>query len=344
MFFWILGVLIILAISIAVIGHLLSAPGYTGPKTDHFNGTSFTNLNGAKSKGFGDVFKWILRRDQGPWSQNYETTVGPKPTSSSEQLKITFVNHSTFLIQWNDINILTDPIWSERCSPVSFAGPARMRTPGIRYEDLPTIDMVLLSHNHYDHLDLPTVKKLESDFSPLFITPLGVSRFLAKKGIKNTLELDWWDETTNRLKITAVPAQHFSSRGMFDRDKTLWAGYVLEYEDKKVYFAGDSGYGPFFKKIGKKFGPIDVSLIPIGAYLPRWFMSPIHVSPDEAVRIHQDVKSRHSIAMHFGTFPLADEGQGKAEEDLILALEAGKVEQKAFVIPQEGEAITFPMD
>ncbi|MEQ8882195.1 MAG: MBL fold metallo-hydrolase, partial [Cyclobacteriaceae bacterium] len=202
-------------------------------------------------------------------------------------------------------------------------------------------DLVLLSHNHYDHLDISTVLRLEKAFQPTFVVPLGVSDYLKKNDIENTVELDWWEKTNQKPIITAVPAQHFSGRGFYDRDKSLWCGYVIEYQNKKIYFAGDSGYGSFFKDIGKKFGPMDISLIPIGAYLPAWFMTPIHVSPVESIKIHKDVKSKQSIAMHFGTFPLADDGMGRAEKDLIATLKKTRTSQESFLIPDEGKPLVF---
>lgn len=336
MLLWILLPLLLLAGATLLAGRGFSAPGHQGPATPHFDGSKFRNPSGAAAKGFNAVLKWLIKRDQGPWAKNYENFIGPAPAQSTQDLHITFVNHSTFLIQWNDLNILTDPIWSERCSPIPFAGPQRMRPPGIRFEDLPPIDAVLISHNHYDHLDLPTIKKIQEAFTPVFVVPLGVERQFEQLGITNVISLDWWQSTQVGLEIKAVPAQHFSGRGMFDRDKTLWSGFILTDGQQKVYFAGDSGYGAFFKDIGKKEGPIDVSLIPIGAYMPKWFMSPVHLSPEEAIKVHQDVGSRQSIAMHFGTFPLADEGQGKAEEDLILALAEYDIPQSSFIIPEEG--------
>lgn len=334
--------LLLLFVGLVVgIGWYISAPVYSGPSTPHFTGKKFVNKGEIEAGGFLSVIKWLLNRDSGPWTKSYEKSNHPKPVASSDRLVITFVNHSTFLIQWNDLNILTDPIWSERCSPFSFAGPQRMKPPGIPFDELPEIDMILISHNHYDHLDLPTVIDLNKTFNPLFIVPLGVGAFLKNNGIEKVVELDWWEETRNGVTIKAVPAQHFSGRGMFDRDATLWCGYVLQHEGWKVYFAGDSGYGPLFSEIGKREGPMNVSIIPIGAYLPEWFMSPIHISPAQAVQVHKDVKSAQSIAMHFGTFPLADEGQGKAEEDLILALDRLNVSQKEFLIPEEGVALKF---
>jgi len=341
MLWWVLGGLILFLVVFNLFGWWLSAPVYKGPESGHFKNGKFINPGGVKSKGFIDAMRWMISRDKGPWTKNYNTDVGDKPAESSEELVITFVNHSTFLIQWNMLNILTDPVWSERCSPFSFAGPQRMRPPGINFEDLPHIDIILLSHNHYDHLDINTVLQLESKYSPVFVVPLGVKAYLTKKGVKNVVELDWWGSTNPGIPIKALPAQHFSGRGTFDRDKTLWCGYLLEVNGKKLYFAGDSGYGEFFKEIGKNEGPMDISLIPIGAYEPKWFMSPIHVSPAQAIQIHKDVNSQQSVAMHFGTFTLADEGQGKAEEDLILELDKQGISQEKFIIPSEGTPIKF---
>lgn len=323
------------------VGNLISTKPYTGPVSGHFDGKRFINPGKVKAKGGADLFKWLIGRDQGPWTNNYETFVGEKPEPASDtKIRITFVNHSTFLIQWKKLNILTDPVWSDRCSPFSFVGPQRMRPPGIQFEDLPNIDLVLLSHNHYDHLDIKTIIELEKKFQPKFIVPLGVADFLKNHEVSKIDELDWWSEIKHQITITAVPAQHFSGRGFFDRDRSLWCGYILEFDGRKLYFAGDSGYGDFFKEIGKR-GPMDLSLIPVGAYLPKWFMSPIHVSPGEAVKIHQDVKSKKSIAMHFGTFPLADDGMGRAEKDLKTALDQSGISAEDFIIPDEGSPLEF---
>jgi len=201
--------------------------------------------------------------------------------------------------------VVTDPVWSDRCSPVQFAGPARFRPPGVKFEDLPKVDVVVISHNHYDHLDKSTILDLIEKHDPIFVVPLGLDHLIKKWGATKIHSFDWWDkQKINSLNIQSVPANHFTSRGTFDRDQTLWCGYILNMNGHKIYFAGDTGYGDVFKEIGNRIGAIDVSLIPIGAYLPRWFMSPIHVSPKESVLIHKDVNSKHSIGMHFGTFAL----------------------------------------
>jgi L-ascorbate metabolism protein UlaG (beta-lactamase superfamily) len=321
-----LYILIIIISIIAIpqiIGFILSAPSYNGPKSDHFDGTYFSNISGAKVKGFRDIIKWQLNADRGEWYEVDMISDYPDVSQPSQgQWKVTFINHSTFLLQTGKLNILTDPIWSDRTSPVSFAGPRRKAPPGLRWEDLPKIDVVLISHNHYDHLDVPTVRKLWSEQAPRFYAPLGVSRYLKKLGVEKSTDMDWWEESqiTDEIGLACVPTQHFSGRGTFDRNKTLWAGYVLKTAAGNVYFAGDSGYGDFFKDIGEKYGPMEISMIPIGAYKPIWFMSPVHVSPIEAVQVHLDVGSKKSIAMHFGTFPLGEDGMDEPIDDLKKAL------------------------
>jgi len=336
-FFGLLGAFFFLVLGV---GYLLSGPSYKGPVSDHFNGKRFRNPSGIPANGFGDVFKYARTRKPDPVRFEKDAFIRKEPLSESptdNDINIVFVNHSTFLIQWNGLNILTDPIWSRRCSPFQFAGPGRVRLPGIKYDELPKIDLVLISHNHYDHLDVQTVKNITRDHDPVFITSLGVDLFLKKIGVKKVFALDWWE---SRLeldhKITAVPANHFSSRGIFDRDTTLWSGFVLEKNGKKIYFVGDTGYSDVFKQIGEKFNGFDLSLIPIGAYHPVWFMGPIHVNPDQAIQLHLDVKSKQSVAMHFGTFPLADDNEERSTRDFNKAMQDHHIDNDSFIIPEEG--------
>jgi L-ascorbate metabolism protein UlaG (beta-lactamase superfamily) len=328
--------------AILLISFMISAPRYKGPRLPHFDGRRFINPAGVKAKGFPDVMKWMFSRKRVPWTSNSAAMPGARPASVvNDGIKITFVNHSTFLIQVDGLNILTDPVWSKRTSPFSFIGPRRVRPPGIRFEDLPKIDVVLLSHNHYDHLDSNTVTALQDTFHPLFVEPLGVGRFLEEFGIASHIDLDWWTgtEVARKVYIEAVPAQHFSGRGLFDRDATLWCGYVVKTSHGNIYFAGDTGYNPStFKEIGARFSP-RVSIIPIGAYKPEWFMAPIHCSPAAAVQIHKDVKSPLSIASHFGTFPLADDGHDEAVTDLKAALLAEGISPGDFQALEEGSSI-----
>ncbi len=325
---------------IILIGFYLSAPGYKGEPSDHFDGKRFVNPLNVQPKGLADVFKWAVTRKPTRWENLPDDQYGEKPEISIDsKIRITFVNHTTFLIQLHGLNILTDPIWSQRAGPFSWAGPKRKRLPGIRFEDLPTIHAILLSHNHYDHLDINSLKKLWEKFRPKIFTSLGAGEYLRKQGIESISELDWWQQIqiNDALQLIAVPAQHFSGRGMFDRDSTLWLGFVITSEKGNIYFAGDTGYNSeTFKQIGERCSPILVSLIPIGAYLPRWFMGPIHCSPGEAVKIHKEVKSKNSIGSHFGTFALADEGREEPVIDLKKALDELNVPQEQFIVLKEG--------
>jgi L-ascorbate metabolism protein UlaG (beta-lactamase superfamily) len=218
-----------------------------------------------------------------------------------------------------------------------------MRPPGIAFEDLPHIHAVVLSHNHYDHLDVHTVRRLCKTYDPVFYVPLGVAAYVQKLGAAHVHELDWWQEVemTRGVRLTAVPANHFSGRGSADRDATLWCGYVIGMQAGRVYFAGDTGYGTFFPEIAQRCGAVDIAMLPIGSYKPRWFMSPIHTSPEEAVAIHKEVGARYSIGMHFGTFPLGDDGQTDPVVDLGAALRQQGVAADRFVTLEEGKAFDY---
>lgn len=247
------------------------------------------------------------------------------------------VNHATVLLQQKGSNILTDPIWSERCSPVSFAGPRRHRAPGVEFDHLPPIDTVLLSHDHYDHLDLPTLRLLAARGGCTFVTPLRVGRYLESKGIGPVRELDWGDSSTApNATIHAVPAFHFSGRSLFNRDRSLWCGYWIESAFGTVYFAADSGFGPHFQWIRERFGSPRVALLPIGAYSPRWFMGPVHMDPASAVDAHRILGAAASIAIHHGTFQLADDAIDTPRREL-LACAPGD----SFLILDNGQSAAF---
>jgi L-ascorbate metabolism protein UlaG (beta-lactamase superfamily) len=339
----ILIIIIVVFLVIIFMGWVFSAPVYQGPPSDHFDGRKFHNLGGMQPMGFKQLFKWMRTREKGEWKELKNVPFGPPPAGKVEgdSIVVTFINHSTFLIQTRGLNILTDPIWSEYASPVSFMGPKRMRPPGIRFEDLPTVDIILLTHNHYDHLDIETLKKLSAKFNAKIYCPLGVGLYLAKEGIGNITEMDWWGETEieQGLSLICTPAQHFSGRGMFDRDRTLWSGFALKTDKGSIYYSGDTGYGDFFKEIAQRLSPIRLSFLPIGAFKPEWFMSSIHTSPDDAVRIHQILKSPQSIGMHFGTFPLADDGMNEAGETLKDVLKKEGISENEFIVPEEGVSI-----
>ena len=330
--------------SVIITGWLLSAPPYKGPLSDHFNGKKFINPGGIKSAGFRELWKWMRKRERGAWTKRMNVPSGPAPLARVEghEIVVTFINHSSFLIQTMGLNILTDPVWSRRAGPNSFSGPERMRPPGIRFEDLPEINVILLTHNHYDHLDVEAEKRLVNKFEPVIYCPLGVGQYLKKKGINNFIEMDWWHETefNEHLSILCTPAQHFSGRGTFDRNRTLWSGFALRTVQGSIYYSGDTGYGDFFKAIAEKISPVRLSFLPIGAFKPSWFMSPIHTSPADALKIHREIGSSISIGMHFGTFPLADDGQDDPVNELRkLKLEGGYSEEE-FIVLEEGEAWT----
>jgi L-ascorbate metabolism protein UlaG (beta-lactamase superfamily) len=326
-----------------LLGWIFSAPAYSGPVSDHFDGKKFYNPWGIKAHGYKELMKWARTRERGLWQQVRDNGFREIPPAiiEGDSIRVTFVNHSTFLIQTQGLNILTDPVWSERASPLSFAGPERMRPPGIRFEDLPKIDIILLTHNHYDHLDIRTMKMLARGHAPLIYCPLGVGKYLMRKGISGIKEMDWWDSLAiaGGFKLVCTPAQHFSGRGMFDRDRTLWCGFALMNERGSIYYSGDTGYGDFFSQIAERISPIRLAFLPIGAYKPAWFMSPIHTSPADALRIHQEIGSAISIAMHFGTFPLADDGMEEAVRDLEVAKEREGVQNDEFIYLGEGKAI-----
>lgn len=309
-------------------GCVFAGPKYRGPVTDHFDGERFHNLvPQPPSAGAGGMLKWVMNRDPGPWRSYEEFPPGPPPPHrvGPGELRVTFVNHASVLVQLDGLNVLTDPQWSEYASPVSFAGPRRRRPPGIRFEDLPPIDVIVISHNHYDHLDLPTLRRLVAAFPNVRIyTPLGVDLLLEREHLPHQPSLDWWQQVTLSpdVKLISVPVQHFSARGLGDQNCTLWSGWVLEGPSGRTYFGGDTGYGPHFKMVRERLGASRVALLPIGAFRPEWFMGHVHVSPSEAVQAAIDLDASTSVGMHFGTFPLADDGQDEPVQKLEESLKA----------------------
>lgn len=292
--------------------------------SDHYNGKIFHMPDGGmQPKSFIDLMKWKFSTGNESWPNKVEPALVqtvPAP-AVTDRMVVTFVNHATFLIQVDGINILTDPIWAKRASPFSFTGPKRAHDPGIAFENLPKIDIVIISHNHYDHMDSETITKLEDKFAPKFIVPLANFEIMKTFGAKNIIELDWWDPIvlSPDLKITLTPSKHWSARSLWDKQEALWGSFYIETKKLKVYFAGDTGYGPHFQETFKKLGAPDLSLLPVGAYEPRWFMKDAHMNPEEAVLAHLDLQAKHSIGMHFGTFKLTDEAIDTPLKDLQLA-------------------------
>ena len=312
-------------------------------RSAHYKNGRFFNPD-TPSQRFSQFLKWVTHRKAGSWRKFIPSTPGPKPPEriSGSDLRVTFVNHATFLLQTEGLNFLTDPVWSERVSPVSFAGPRRHRAPGILFNDLPPVDAILLTHNHYDHLDIPTLKMLIDRDHPQIFCPLGLTRLLTKIGFKDIHELDWWQQMEwNRVRIHCVPAQHFSARGPFDRDRTLWCGWIVKTSAGEIYFAGDTGFGSLFEEIAREFRNIHVALLPIGAYEPEWFMGTIHMTPEQAVHAHAILGASVSIATHFGTFSLADDGETDPVDRLRKAL-IGSRRSGSFFVPEEGEGYGIP--
>jgi L-ascorbate metabolism protein UlaG (beta-lactamase superfamily) len=286
----------------------------------HFDGSHFYNPNADQARGWRDFLRWKLssRPERSPkFISDVQQSVPPRQFGATG-LGITLVNHSTVLLQQRSGNILTDPIWSERASPFSWIGPRRRRLPGVRLEDLPPLAFVLISHDHFDHLDLPTLELLVSRQPTTIVVPARLGRLLRSRKIGSVYELDWGESLAlANVRVHCVPAVHFSARGLFDRNKTLWCGYLIEAQDRFVYYAGDTGFGVHFEQIREKFGCPYVALLPIGAYEPRWFMSPIHMAPEEAVRAHRILGAKTSIAIHHGTFQLADDGPDTPSRELL---------------------------
>jgi len=280
----------------------------TPQKSDHFDGRRFVNPTGVAPQPFSAVPRMLLE-PRTAWPSRVDVEPQRPPALDGASAVLTFIGHATFLIQTAAGNILTDPMYSGRAGPLNVFGPRRVRQPAVRFEDLPPIATVLLSHNHYDHCDLRTLGTLAKRFDPVVVTPLGNGALVRSSGIRRVEELDWWqDAAASILPITVTPARHFSARGPLDRNRALWGGFVLAPRGKRIFFAGDTAYGPLFRDIRQRLGPIDLALLPIGAYEPRWFMQAVHMNPAEAVQAHIDLEASESVGMHFGTFQLTAEG------------------------------------
>ena len=316
------------------------------PLSDHCDGQRFFNPGVSSTpRGFAQVVRWQLGASRAVWPTWVADPPQPPPPAevADEAVAVTFINHATFLIRLPGLVVLTDPVFSRRCSPVSWAGPARVRAPGMALGDLPAPDLVLLSHNHYDHMDLPSLRMLRQRFAPRFVTMLGNARGLAKAGIE-AIELDWWDTTAiGTLRLTATPARHFAARTPFDRNRTLWGGFMMQTELGRILFAGDSGSGPHWREIRARLGAPDLALLPIGAYEPRWFMAPVHMDPAEAVQAHRDLGATVSVGMHFGTFQLTDEAIDAPALALDSARAAAGLDPDAFVTHGFGETRIYAL-
>jgi len=305
-------------------------------------------------------WQWMRRRQHLPSPAKHATPQQTPDLSfirrnalagAQMQPAVTWIGHASSLIQVGGLNVLTDPLFSERASPVSFAGPRRAQPPGLALDQLPHIDAVVISHNHYDHLDKASVQALamQREGSPVFIVPLGLKDWFEAEGIDTVRELDWWQSTTlGGVEFVLTPVQHWSARSPFDRRETLWGGWAIFAADFQLYFGGDTGYSRDFIDTARHFADrqqdagFDLALLPIGAYEPRWFMRSQHCDPDEAVQIHRDLRARRSMAIHWGVFELADDALDAAPQALASARRRHGVLDDEFIVPAIGQTLTFP--
>ncbi len=322
---------------------------YKGQRSDHFDGKSFSNPGKPFDKGFRAFLKWRLTAKKQQWPKYTKLTVYDHPPERvfGEQLRVSFVGHATVLLQTEGINILTDPVWSGRVSPVSWAGPQRVHPPGIALADLPPIDVILISHNHYDHFDLPSLDALWQYKKPRILVPLGNDRIIADHNREILSEaLDWGDAVQLNSKVTVQlePAQHWSARGLFDRNRALWAAFNIATPGGNIYFVGDSGYGngDNFRAAKEKFHSFRLVILPIGAYDPRWFMAYQHMNPEESIRAFMDLGSPPFLPIHYRMFPMADTGYGQPLQDLRQAMQLHQVDEDKVMVLMAGESRFVP--
>jgi L-ascorbate metabolism protein UlaG (beta-lactamase superfamily) len=307
--------------------------------SDHFDGRRFFNPAGQVPQPFSAVPRMLLE-PRTRWPARVDHAPQRPPALDGGAAVVTFVGHSTFLIQTPAGNILTDPMYSQRAGPMGVFGPRRVRQPAVVFDDLPPISVVLLSHNHYDHCDRRSLRMLAERFNPLVVMPLGNASLVRSAGIRRIEELDWWQEaTTSPMPIVATPAQHFSARGPLDRNRALWSGFMVMAAGRRIFFAGDTAYSAFFRDVRTRLGTIDLALLPIGAYEPRWFMQSVHMNPAEAVQAHVDLEATESIGMHFGTFQLTTEGIDEPLRALDDARRARGIEPSQFRALGFGESM-----
>ena len=313
------------------------------PVSDHFDGERFSLPGGAQigEKDLGALIRWQTTREPAVWPEAVPVVpTVPAPRVEGSAIVATMVGHATVLVQTQGLNILTDPVWSERVSPVDFAGPSRVTAPGVAFEALPKIDLVVVSHGHWDHMDVETLKRLWERDRPLILVPLGHGRMLAEAGVE-ARELDWDERVTvGPLTAVAEPVYHWTSRWFLDRNRALWAGWTLIAPGGNIYFAGDTGYGDgaFFRRV-RRHGPVRLALLPVGAYEPRWFMAEQHMNPAEAVQAMRDVGAEQALGLHWGTFQLTDEGWDTPRRELGAALDAARVMPERFPALLAGETL-----
>ncbi|MGE0314756.1 MAG: MBL fold metallo-hydrolase [Lautropia sp.] len=356
--------------TLALLLPLLMSPGcasrnpHFDPAKPHHTSTGFRNSDGsAIDKSFADLVRWrwhAWRNDlppapaspQGAWPFAWTTpdhamlARGARAAAPGEAspITVTWIGHATVLLQVAGKTILTDPHFGDRASPVSFIGPKRRMPLPATLDELPRIDLVVISHDHYDHLDAPTIRRLvaQAGGEPVFAVPLGNERLLAELGARRIVALDWWERRSiEGLEIGCLPVHHWSARGLGDRNENLWSGWRIAADGFSFVFVGDTGYSADFAEIGRRAGPFDLAAIPIGAYEPRWFMKAQHVNPSEAVQILRDLRARSAMAIHWGTFELTDEPLDRPLVDLAAALAADDADARRFEVYRHGETRTI---
>lgn len=317
---------------------------YFGPPSDHYDGARFFGPKRSGGKGMLSLLKWQLSGTRAKWPRWIENAPQPPPPErvTGDTIRLTMIGHVSVLIQTAGINILTDPVWTDRASPFQVAGPKRVRAPGIALDALPPIDLVLVSHNHYDHLDTATLAELVRRFDPEIVTPLGNGTIIRKSAASAGItEIDWDERVTHGpLVIEAEPVNHWSARWSNDRNEALWAGMTIHAPNRRIFFNGDSGYaeGWWVERLMAKHGTIDVSLCPIGAYAPRWFMADAHMDPDEAVQVYKAMGGPATLGFHWGVFQLTDEPIDEPRERLVAALAREGIDPARFRTLAPGES------
>ena len=319
-------------------------PYYDGPHSDHFDGTRFFIKDVTRDKTRDELWRWRMRGKRTRWPKHAPGAAYDHPPQrvNGSTLRVSYVGHASVLIQTRGINILIDPVWSQRASPVQFAGPRRVNQPGIALENLPPLDAVLVSHNHYDHMDLATLSKLARAHAPRVIAPLGNDIIMRRHDRHIAAEAYDWGmriPVSGEIAVTMTPAYHWSARTLSDRRMALWCAFVIETPDGAIYHIADTGWGngAIFSDIRQRFQPVRLAIIPIGAYEPRWFMRDNHIDPEEAVQIFQLCGAQYAIAHHWGTFQLTDEAIDEPPRKLREALRAADISQDRFHASKPGQ-------
>ncbi|WP_083649681.1 MBL fold metallo-hydrolase [Salaquimonas pukyongi] len=325
-------------------------PFYRGPVSDHFDGKRFYNEGGTPPGTFKDLVRWKLQGERTKWPARYDSPFErdvPPQRVAADTARVTHVGHASFLIQTNGLNFLTDPVWAERASPLGFAGPKRVNPPGIDFDALPPIDAVLLTHSHYDHMDLPTLAELVEKHDPLIITPLGNDAIIQKTVPEARTATGDWSDTARLSNDTVVhfePCHHWGARGLRDVQMTLWCAFSLETPGLKIHHVGDTAFhkGAHFRAAAQKHGGFDLAILPIGAYEPRWFMKAQHINPQEAVEGFRLLGAKRAIGHHWGTFQLTDEPVSEPKEKLAEALAEAGIQADRFEAAHPGQVFILP--